>query len=66
MRDVSELDLVRRGERVNIFINDANIEISFSAKALQNGKLGSIIEVLNQEGKRIKVIVTGKNRAEVR
>lgn len=66
MRDVSELDLVRRGERVNIFINDANIEISFSAKALQNGKLGSTIEVLNQEGKRIKVIVTGKNRAEVR
>jgi len=66
MRDVAELDLVKRGERLNIFINDANIEISFSAKALQNGKLGSTIEVLNQEGKRIKVIVTGKNRAEVR
>ena len=66
MRDVAELDLVKRGERVNIFINDANIEITFSAKALQNGKLGSTIEVLNQEGKRIKVIVTGKNRAEIK
>ncbi len=65
-RDVSGLDLVIRGSKVNLFMREGNMEISFSAKALQNGKLGDTIELLSREGKKIKVIITGKNRAEVK
>ena len=66
LRDVTGLDLVRRGSRINVFMDNANMQISFSAKALQNGELGRTIDVLNREGRKIKVIVTGKNRAEVK
>jgi len=65
-RDVTGVDLVRRGSMVNVFIRNGNMEISFSAKALQNGKMGDTIKLLNKEGKKIKVIITGKNRAEVK
>ena len=66
MRNVTGLDLVRRGSRINVFMGDENMQISFSAKALQNGELEDTINVLSREGRKIKVIVTGKNRAEVR
>jgi len=66
MRNVTGLDLIRRGSRINVFMDDENMQISFSAKALQNGELGDTIYIRNREGRKIKVIVTGKNRAEVR
>ena len=66
VRNVTGLDLVRRGSQINIFIDYANMQISFSAKALQNGELGQTINVRNREGKKMKVIVTGKNIAEVK
>jgi len=66
MRNVTGLDLVKRGSQINIFINDANMQITFSAKALQNGELGDTINVRNREGRKIAVVVTGKNRAEIR
>ena len=40
--------------------------INFSAKALQSGKLNDIISVRKRDGKRLKVRVVGKNRAEIR
>ena len=42
------------------------MDISFSAKALQNGKLNDIIKVQKSNGKILKVIVTGRNKAEMR
>ncbi len=63
--DVEGLDLVKRGEDVRVFLQDGTIEISFSAKALQSGKLGDTIELRNRENKRITVKIIGKNRAEV-
>lgn len=65
-RDVTQLDLIKRGSMVNVFMRNNNMFISFVAKALQNGQLGSQIEVINSKKKKIKVVVTGKNRAEVR
>jgi len=65
-RDVIGLNLVRRGSNVNISIIDQNMAVSFTAKAHQNGRYGQTITVVNKNGSKIKVIVTGKNRAEIR
>jgi len=66
VRNVKPLDFIRRGSVVNIFMDEANMQITFSAKALQNGKLGDTINVRNRDGKKIAVVVTGKNRAEIK
>ena len=66
MRNVTGLNLVKRGSQVNIFMDEGNMQIFFSAKALQNGKLGDTITVRSREGRKIKVIVTGENRTEVK
>ncbi|WP_457744008.1 flagellar basal body P-ring formation chaperone FlgA [Sulfurimonas sp.] len=65
-RDVSALNLIRRNSMINVFLDRGNMLISFSAKALQNGKLGDTIKVINSNGKKISVLVIGKNKAEVR
>ena len=65
-RDVASLSLVRRKSSVSITMNRDNIDISFSAKALQNGKLNDIIKVQKSNGKVLRVIVTGRNIAEIR
>ena len=65
-RDVIQLDLVKRGSMVNVFMNNSNMFISFTAKALQNGQLGSTIEVINSKNKKIKVVITGKNKAKMK
>jgi len=65
-RDIVDLSLVKRKADVAITMSRDNIDISFSAKALQNGKLNDIIKVQKSNGKIIKVIVTGRNTAEVR
>ncbi len=65
-RDVSALSLVKKNSYINVNLNSKNMSISFSAKALQNGKLGDIIRVQKTDGKRLKVKVTGKNRAEMK
>ena len=61
-RDIVGLYLVKRGSVVSVTLQNAGMEISFSAKALQSGQYGSSISVLSAKGKKIKVIVTGKNR----
>ncbi|MBD3797316.1 MAG: flagellar basal body P-ring formation protein FlgA [Campylobacterales bacterium] len=65
-RDVDPLSLIRRGSSVNVVLKNGSIFISFSAKALQDGILGESIFVENEKGKKIKVQVTGKNRATVK
>ncbi len=65
-RDIIGLQLIKRGENVDVNTQDGTISISFSAKADQNGRLGDTIRVINMHGKRIKAVVIGKNRAEIR
>ena len=66
LRDVSGLNLIHRGSNVHVSIIDQNMAVSFMAKAHQNGKYGETITVINRSGKKVKVLVTGKNRAEIR
>ncbi|WP_321778355.1 flagellar basal body P-ring formation chaperone FlgA [Sulfurimonas sp.] len=65
-KDIQKLSLVKKNSFVNISLNKNNMSISFNALALDNGKLNSIIRVQKSNGKRIKVIVTGRNQAEIR
>jgi len=65
-RDIRKLFLIRKGSNVNIFLYNANMSITFSAKATQNGSYGDIINVVKNDGKKIKVFVSGKHKAEVR
>ncbi|MBA3027169.1 MAG: flagellar basal body P-ring formation protein FlgA [Sulfurimonas sp.] len=64
-RDIVELQLVRRGESVSVLLEKDNMSISFSAEALEDGVYEQIIEVQQQNGTKIKIKVTGKNRGEV-
>ena len=65
-RDVQGLYLVKRGSNVNVTLNSSNLAISFSAKAVQDGRYGDIVSVIKRNGKKVKVRVTGKRKAEVR
>lgn len=65
-RDVQGLYLVKRGSDVNVALKSSTLSISFSGKALQNGRFGDSIKVLKSNGTKIKVLVTGRHRAEVR
>ena len=64
-KDIRKLYLIKRGSYVNTTLNERGMVISFSAKAENNGKLGAIITVQTDDGKKLKVRVTGKNMAEV-
>ena len=64
-RDAQGLYLVKRGSNVNVTLNSSNLAISFSAEALQNGRLADIITVMKSNGKKMKVRVIGKHRVEV-
>ncbi len=66
IKDIQELNIVKKDSRVLVTLKNKNINISFSAKALQNGKLNDIITVKKNNGKKIKAIIVGKNRVEVR
>lgn len=66
LRDIEPVTLIKKDSSVNVTLMNGTIVISFSARALQNAKLGDIIFVENNQGKRIKVIVTGRNKAKVK
>ncbi|WP_455755908.1 flagellar basal body P-ring formation chaperone FlgA [Sulfurimonas sp.] len=66
LNDIETIDIVNKGSNVNVSLQNKNINISFSAKALQNGKLNDIIRVQKNSGEKIHVKVTGKNRAEIK
>ena len=65
-RDVLGLYLVKRGANVNVNLKSQGISIFFSAKALQNGRLGDTISVRKNNTKSLRVVVTGKNKAEIK
>lgn len=64
--DIAGLNLVKKNTNISISFNSNNMSINFSAKALQSGRLNDIIAVRNVDGKKFKVKITGKNRAEMR
>ena len=66
LRDVEIISLVKRGAMLSVTLSHANMSISFSAKALQSGKRGDTITVQKTNGKKIKAVVIGKNRVEIR
>lgn len=66
LKNIQKLSLVKKNSYVNISLNKNNMSISFSALALDNGKLNSIIRIQKADGKRLKVRVIGKNQAEIR
>lgn len=65
-RDVEQLSLVKKDAKIVISLASDNMNISFTAKALQNGKVNDIIKVQKSNGKILKVRVIGKNTAEMR
>jgi flagella basal body P-ring formation protein FlgA len=65
-RDVEIISLVKRGATVSVMLNNANMLISFSAKALQSGKNGDTITVQKANGVKLKAVVIGRNRVEIR
>lgn len=65
LSDIETLKVVRRGSIINISHANEAIFITFSARALQDGKLNDIIEVQKSDGTRLRVKVTGKNQAEL-
>ena len=66
LRDIDSLNLVKRGSHVSVKFEENHINISFSAKALQNGKLNDIITIQKRNKKRLKAKVIGKNRVEIK
>ena len=66
MRDVELLNVVKRGSYVSASLKDVSINITFSAKALQNGKLRDIITIQKNNGQKLQAKVIGKNRVEIR
>jgi len=66
IRDVESLDLVHKNSQVIVSLYNNGIYITFSAKTLQNGKLGDIITIQKSDLKRLKAKVIGKNKVELR
>ena len=65
-RDVQLLNIIKKGSFVTAYLKDNSINISFSAKALQNGKLRDIITIQKMSGQKLKAKIIGKNRVEIR
>lgn len=65
IRDIEVLDVVRRDSMVNVILYQDGIAITFSAKALQDGKVNDIINLQNNSGKILKARVTGSGTAEI-
>ena len=64
-RDIENLNLVKRDSYVSVTFQNKSINISFSAKALQNGKLNDIITIEKRDQKRLKAKVIAKDQVEV-
>jgi len=64
-RDIRALSVVKRGDSVNVTLQNSGVTISFVAKAQTNGQINDIITVLKSDGKKLKVRVTAKHRAEI-
>jgi len=65
-RNTTKLILVKRGANLNVVLESQNMSITFSAKASQDGSFGDTINVTSNSGRKIAVIITGKNRAKAK
>lgn len=65
-RDVEILSMIKRNQSVNVSMDSKNMSITFSARALQDAKMGDTITVEKANGTRLKVVVVGKNRAIIK
>lgn len=65
IRDIEALEVIKRDSMININLHKDGIAITFSAKALQDGKVNDIINVQNSSGKILKARVTGSGTAEI-
>jgi flagella basal body P-ring formation protein FlgA len=65
-RDVRKLDLVREDTQVSVSMENSSFAITFSATALQSGKLNDIITIQKRDGRKLKAKVIGKQRVEIR
>ena len=66
IRDIEILSMVKRNENINISMDNNNMSITFSAKALQDAKLGDTIMVEKSNGTKLKVVIVGKNRGIIK
>ncbi|MCD6260090.1 MAG: flagellar basal body P-ring formation protein FlgA [Helicobacteraceae bacterium] len=64
-RDVEGLDLIVRGTKLNVTLQNGAMSIIFAAEALQNGKRNDIISIQNSKGKIFRARVVDKNRVEI-
>jgi flagella basal body P-ring formation protein FlgA len=64
-RDIQKLFLVKRGSMVNVALKDSDLEIDFSARALQGGSIGDTIIIQNKNFKKFRARVIGKNKVEI-
>lgn len=61
LHDVEPLYLVKRGDRVRLYVNNGTVSVETVAKALDYGALGDIIRVINLDSRRtISAKVAGK------
>lgn len=66
-RNAIPLSLVKKDSMVSVFMYSAGMNISFGAKALQNGKLNDIINIKKgNSNKKLKAKVVGYQRVEIR
>jgi flagella basal body P-ring formation protein FlgA len=61
LNDVEPLYLVKRGDRVRLYVNSGTVSVETVAKALDYGALGDIIRVINLDSRKtISAKVAGK------
>ena len=65
-RNSDEYSIIRRNSTVSASLENENIFINFTAKALQDGKLNDIITIQKSDGKKFKAIVIGKGKVGIR
>lgn len=66
IRNVETLSVIKKNSFVNVSLISDGIAITFTAKALRDGKVNDIIKVQKNDGKKFEVIVTGRNKAEMK
>ncbi|MFA5214586.1 flagellar basal body P-ring formation chaperone FlgA [Sulfuricurvum sp.] len=64
-RNIEEVPLVLRGQKVTVVIQSDSVSVEFDATATQEGALYDMITIQKNDGKRVKAKVIGENRVEL-
>jgi len=65
IQNTEKLKVIKRGSIVNVILHNNGIDISFSAKALKDARVDDTITVENNNKRKFKVKVIGKNKTEM-